>query len=29
MTKVAVPNSPILFTDHRIRIAATGAPYPD
>lgn len=29
MPRVAVPNSPILFTDHRIRIAAEGAPYPD
>jgi hypothetical protein len=29
MTKIAVPNSPILFTDHRIRIAAAGAQYPE
>jgi hypothetical protein len=29
MPRVNIPNSPILFTDHRIRIAAAGAPYPD
>ncbi len=29
MPKVPVPNSPILFTDHRIRIAVAGAPYPE
>ena len=29
MPKVPVPNSPILFTDHRIRIAQAGAPYPE
>jgi hypothetical protein len=29
MPKVAVPDSPILFTDHRIRIAQPGAPYPE
>jgi hypothetical protein len=29
MPKVPVPNSPILYTDHRIRIAKAGAPYPE
>jgi hypothetical protein len=29
MPKVPVPNSPMLFTDHRIRIAAAGAPFPE
>lgn len=28
MPKVRVPNSPIHYTDHRIRIAAAGAPFP-
>jgi hypothetical protein len=29
MPKVSVPNFPILYTDHRIRIARAGAPYPE
>jgi hypothetical protein len=29
MPKVSVPGSPILFTDHRIRIARAGATYPE
>jgi hypothetical protein len=29
MPKVSVPDSPIVFTDHRIRIAQSGAPYPE
>ena len=29
MPKVNVPKSPIVFTDHRIRIAAAGAPFPE
>jgi len=29
MPKVSVPDSPIVFTDHRIRIAAAGTPYPE
>jgi hypothetical protein len=29
MPKVSVPNSPYLFTDHRIRIAKAGAPFPE
>jgi hypothetical protein len=29
MPRVPVPNSPILFTDHRIRIARAGASYPE
>ena len=29
MPKVAVPGTPIVYADHRIRIAAAGAPYPD
>lgn len=29
MPRVPVPGSPILFTDHRIRIAAAGAAYPE
>jgi hypothetical protein len=29
MPKVPVPNSPIVYTDHRIRIAQVGASYPE
>jgi hypothetical protein len=29
MPKVSVPDSPIVFTDHRIRIAPAGTPYPE
>ena len=29
MPRVTTPGSPIHFTDHRIRIAAAGAPYPE
>jgi hypothetical protein len=29
MPKVSVPDSPIVYTDHRIRIAPAGAPYPE
>ncbi len=29
MPKVTVPNLAVLFTDHRIRIAAAGAPFPE
>jgi hypothetical protein len=29
MPRVSVPDTPIVYADHRIRIAATGAPYPE
>lgn len=29
MPKVSVPGTPIVYADHRIRIAAAGAPYPE
>jgi hypothetical protein len=29
MPKADISNSPIHFTDHRIRIAAAGAPFPE
>ena len=29
MPRVPVPDSPIVYTDHRIRIASAGAPYPE
>jgi len=29
MPRVSVPDSPIVYTDHRIRIARAGAPYPE
>lgn len=29
MPRYSIPNNPLLFTDHRIRIAAAGAPYPE